>query len=36
VGKCCAAGAMDAISKADYRRLRVFLEKYRGQMAETV
>lgn len=30
VRKCRDQGALDAISKADYRRLRVFLEKYRG------
>ncbi|TFZ07159.1 response regulator transcription factor [Ramlibacter henchirensis] len=32
--KCRGLGALDAISKSDYRRLRVFLEKYRGEMAE--
>lgn len=32
--KCCGQGALDAISKADYRRLRVFLESYRGRIAE--
>lgn len=34
VRKCRSQGAIDAISKSDYRRLRVFLEKYRGEMAE--
>lgn len=28
--KCRALGAVDAISKEDYRQLRVFLERYRG------
>lgn len=28
--KCTDEGALEAISKADYRRLRVFLERYRG------
>ena len=28
--KCRALGALDAISKEDYRQLRVFLERYRG------
>jgi CheY-like chemotaxis protein len=32
--KCRGQGALDAISKADYRRLRVFLEQYRGQLAQ--
>jgi CheY-like chemotaxis protein len=30
--KCRTEGALDAISKADFRRLRVFLEKYRGEL----
>lgn len=34
VGKCRSQGALDAIPKADYRRLRVFLERYRGGEAE--
>ena len=34
VRKCRGLGALDAISKSDYRRLRVFLEKFRGEMAE--
>lgn len=34
VRKCRSQGALEAISKSDYRRLRVFLEKYRGEMAE--
>jgi DNA-binding NarL/FixJ family response regulator len=29
--KCRALGAMDAISKQDYRQLRVFLERFRGE-----
>ena len=33
VRKCRSQGARDAISKSDYRRLRVFLENYRGEMA---
>ena len=32
--KCRGQGALEAISKADYRQLRVFLEKYRGEVAE--
>ena len=32
VRKCRSMGAEDAISKSDYRRLRVFLEKFRGEM----
>lgn len=34
VRKCRSQGARDAISKSDYRRLRVFLENYRDEMAE--
>lgn len=34
VRKCRSQGALDAISKSDYRALRVFLEKYRGEFAE--
>ncbi|TFY98423.1 response regulator [Ramlibacter humi] len=34
VRKCRSQGALDAISKSDYRRLRVFLEKYRGEQVE--
>lgn len=33
VRKCRSLGAEDAISKSDYRRLRVFLEKFRGELA---
>lgn len=33
VRKCRGLGAEDAISKSDYRRLRVFLEKIRGELA---
>ena len=32
VRKCRNQGALDAISKADYRRLRLFLERYRGSV----
>ncbi len=32
VRKCRSMGAEDAISKSDYRRLRVFLEKFRGEV----
>jgi DNA-binding NarL/FixJ family response regulator len=35
VRKCRSQGALDAISKSDYRRLRVFLEKYRGERMAT-
>ncbi len=34
VRKCRSQGAMDAISKNDYRRLRVFLERYRGAIED--
>lgn len=34
VRKCRSQGALDAISKSDYRQLRVFLENYRGKVAE--
>ena len=34
VRKCRGQGALDAISKSDYRRLRVFLEDYRGELAD--
>ena len=34
VRTCRAMGALDAISKADYRRLRVFLEKYKGELQQ--
>jgi DNA-binding NarL/FixJ family response regulator len=32
VRKCRTLGADDAIPKSDYRRLRVFLEKFRGEL----
>jgi len=34
VRKCRAQGAIDTVSKADYRRLRLFLERYRGSVQD--
>jgi len=36
VRKCRSQGALEAISKSDYRQLRVFLEKYRGEKAQKI
>lgn len=35
VGKCRSLGAKAAIAKSDYLRLRTFLDRYRGQLAES-